>query len=123
MAMKEPSGQSLARGVYKVTWTPLVLGDWGRPVSLPYYAIKTVQVRGTPGTSTGITIRGRNHSAAAPTFGVGPVLHDLDGANLSGLTDNEAEGIAEATMQEIWPEVEGGDGATSWTVEMVCQGT
>lgn len=113
MATIVPIAASIAKGVYKTTWTPFTTNvDVGQPEAAPQYPFKTVQALGTFNGST-ITIQGSNDGGTTWT-----TLTDAQGNPLA-FTAAAIEKIQE-DPQLIRPAVTAGT-PTSVTVVMVSQ--
>lgn len=110
------SGNRLGdRGVVTITWTGLVNGDSGTPVShMTAFADRSIQVTGTFGSGGTVLIEG-----------------SLDGTNYATLTDqsDNALSITSAKIEQVIqlvkylrPRVSAGDGTTSLTITLVAKG-
>ena len=98
-------------------WTGLTktTDDDGEPLSLPHYADRSVQVKGTFGTGGTVIIEGSNdRKSDSPTYSQ---LHDPQGNALS-FTAAGIEQILEGCYL-IRPRVTAGDGDTDLTVTIL----
>jgi hypothetical protein len=93
------------------TWTGLVNGDSGTPISGPGWADRSFQVEGTFGAGGTCLIEGSNNAVNYH------VLHDPFG-NPASIT---AGGVAELTEVTLWvrPRVSAGDGTTTLSISAV----
>lgn len=96
------------RGFYdhahKITWTGLLNGDDGDPVSVPGAFLKTIQFNGTFGVGGTIVLEG---SVDGTNY---VQLTDLQGNNISK-TSSALEGVQEFVLF-VRPRVTAGDGST-----------
>lgn len=111
MATVVPAASSLAKGVYRTTWTALTGTDTGQAEAAPQYPFKTVQVFGTFGGGT-VVIEGSNDGGTTYT-----TLTDPQGNALS-FTAAGVEKVQENT-QLIRPRAT--VGVTTITVVLVSE--
>lgn len=98
-------------------WTGLTnaTSDTGAPLTLPEYADRSVQVKGTFGAGGTVVIEGSNdRKADTPTYAT---LNDPNGNALS-ITAAKIEQVLESTYL-IRPRISGGDGTTDLTVTIM----
>lgn len=96
-----------------VTWTGLLNGDTGAPVSLTDFPDRTVQVSGTFGVGGTVVFEGSNNGTAWST------LTDPQG-NAISKTSAAVETVTEVPRY-VRPQVTAGDGSTSLTVTMLAR--
>ena len=111
-------------GIVLVEWAGLLNTDTGKPVKVPNFADKTIQVSGTLGAGGSLSFQGSNDPADPPSnFGV---LHRADAA-LGDMVFTSAEGLEPSVALEnpLWvrPIVTAGDGTTNLTCRMVGRNT
>lgn len=108
MATKPVTIEILGERTIRATWANMANGDDGAPIDWPYYADRSVQVRGTFGAAGSVTMEGSN-----------------DGANFEALSDPRGNALAinSAKIEQVEdccfrtrPRVTAGDGTTSLTV-------
>lgn len=102
-----------ASGIEIWRWTGLGNGDDGDPLTLPQFADRSVQVKGTFGAGGTIIIEGSN-DPESPTYAP---LVDPQGSAIS-FTSAGIEQILEASYL-IRPRVTAGDGTTSLTITIL----
>jgi hypothetical protein len=111
MAVRDYTGEWLAKGAHKSIWTGLLNGDSGLPITAATLSNKTVQVVGTFGTGGTVVIEGSN-----------------DGTNYDTLTDPQGNALTFLAAglksilenpQYIRPNVTVGDGTTDLSVFIV----
>ena len=98
MAVITPTFQFPAAGCKTVTWKTMTSGDVGRPVRLPYYSEKSVQIGAVGGNAddgSTTVLQGSNDAAADP-----------DNANYASsvwftLTDPQGSAISRAGTAKI----------------------
>lgn len=113
MASRAATVTWLSRSVMQVTWTGLLNGDTGDPVSLPAKADKSVHVWGTFGTGGTIKMRGRNSTSAN--------YQDITDPTSTAISKT-AEGVEQIleNVLQIRPEVTAGDGTTNLSCSVLC---
>lgn len=104
----EHSGEGKA---WVCTWTPMLNGDVGDPVTLPGYHDRSVQVTGTFGTGGSVAVEGSNDGAVNYA-----ALRDPSSTTIA-ITSAGMKAVLEAAIH-MRPHVTAGDGTTSLTVSM-----
>lgn len=107
MAARAPT-VDLTPGNYDttVTWTGLLNGDTGAPVSMPGRHLVSLQVLGTLGAGGQVTLQANNEAAPTVWASVGAVLSTL------GITFFQAW----TSARNFQPAITAGDGTTNLTV-------
>lgn len=113
MATRKATFLRIADDAYRVTWTGLLNGDDGDPVSENYakYADRSVQALGTFGAGGNLRVEGSNDGAT--TYAT---LNDPSSTALD-ITAAKVKQVLELTGI-IRPHVTAGDGTTSLTCVM-----
>lgn len=101
--------------IQKVTWASLANGDVGQAFLGAQWSDRSVQIKGTFGTSGEVTLKGSNDGGT--TYAT---LTDPQGNNLV-VTSAKIEQITEL-VERFRPEVTNGDGSTALTVIMFMRG-
>lgn len=96
---------------YLVTWSGLLNGDDGEPVTLPGFNDRSVQVEGTFGSGGSARVQGSLDGTNFET------LHD-PGGNALDMTAASIKAVLEATVKTR-PKITAGDGSTSLVVSIL----
>lgn len=114
MAVINETVENPIKGLYIVTWGPMLNGDTGRPFVCGHFQDKTVQVEGTFGVGGNARIEGSNYSGSETWA----TLSDPQGTALDIVAaDPHVEAVLENPFK-IRPNITAGDGTTSLTVKL-----
>jgi len=103
-------------GVAVYQWPGMVLNDTGEPISIPHYADRSVQVKGTFGVAGKCTIQGSNDISGTPVYAT---LNDPQG-NVLEITAAKIEQVLEMAFL-MRPSIVAGDGTTALDVTMLAR--
>lgn len=108
-------------GVLIVAWTGLLNGDYGKAVSVPALADRSVQMLGTLGAGGAITIYGSNKPDANESADTDWWTLNDPQANALVISTFKGESIMEPTLW-IRPKVTAGDGTTNLQIYLLLLG-
>ena len=113
IASTETRDPTVGNEARTILWSPLANGDSGAPFSMPGWADRSVQIRGTFGVGGTVLIEGSNDGTNYVT------LNDAQGVALSKAA--AALSQISQTTRFIRPRVSAGDGTTSITVTLLAR--
>lgn len=100
-------------------WAGLLNTDTGAPVHVPLHADITVQALGTLGTGGVVTIEGTLDTVEVPPTASYGILQKPDSTPLTLTAIGMIRQALEHPVQ-IRPNITAGDGATNFTVRLIC---
>lgn len=114
MAVRNAFSNAVTRGVLRTTWTGLLNGDSGSPMTAAALSDKSVHVFGTVGTGGTLVVEGSNNGGLSWI-----TLTDPQGSPLS-FTAESLVSILENSLA-VRPRVSSGDGTTNFSVVIVAR--